>query len=73
MTHIFAITPHPTPPPPPPPDNGSGHREVERAIRRAEVAKQKFDQELDGLIEDLHEARAAIRSDPLPGEHEPEA
>ena len=64
------LMPHQPTPPPPPPPNG-GHREVERAIRRAETAKRRFNAELDGLIEDLHEARAAIRADPLPGEGEP--
>jgi hypothetical protein len=42
--------------------------EVDRAIARAERAQDKFARELAGLIEDLHEAREAIRATPLPGE-----
>lgn len=54
------------------PPNGErpngGQVEVERAIKRAEAAKDKFNQELEGLIEDLHDAREAIRANRLPGE-----
>lgn len=53
---------HEAPPPP------HGAAEIERAIGRAERARDRFDEELDGLIADLHEARDAIRANPLPGE-----
>lgn len=68
---MMAITPN-TPPPVPP--ERRRHRlrpgivEIEEAIRRAEHAQDKFQEELDGLIEDLHEARDAIKDNPLPGE-----
>jgi hypothetical protein len=59
----------PTPrqqPRPGPPRNGLA--EIEGAVRRAESARARFDQELDGLIHDLREARDAIKANPLPGE-----
>lgn len=65
--HAYVYASPPDPPPPPP-----GRVEMDRAIQRAERAKQKFAQELDGLIQDIHEAREAIRADPLPGEGETE-
>lgn len=67
MSYTPNVPPGP-PPPPPPEDQGPGLEEIDRAIRRAERAQDKFQQELDALIDDLHEARDAIRENPLPGE-----
>ena len=67
---MMSYTPNVPPGPPPPPPEGKrpGLEEVDRAIRQAERAQDKFEEELNALIEDLHEARDAIRGNPLPGE-----
>jgi hypothetical protein len=51
------------PPAPPPPANGNGLRHIEAATRRAERARARFDEELDGLIDDLREAREVLRAE----------
>jgi hypothetical protein len=46
-----------------PPANGNGLERIEVATRRAERARDRFDRELDGLIEDLREARDVLRGE----------
>jgi hypothetical protein len=45
-----------------------GLAEVDRAIERAAGAREHFDRELALLLDDLRDAREAIRDEPLPGE-----
>lgn len=57
------IPPRPDVPPAPalvPPHGGPA---VDRALSRAEQARERFDRELEGLIDDLKEAQEAIRGD----------
>lgn len=57
------IPPRPDVPPPPAPVPSVIGVAVDRALNRAEQARERFDRELEGLIEDLREAQGAIRGD----------
>jgi hypothetical protein len=50
------------------PGRDGGDRTTERLTREAERARARFDRELRLLLDDLRDARRAVRESPLPGE-----